>query len=47
MRGRTADGRGPIQGIEDLVQGRGGGLKTGEAGDQSDIFSSVWKRECQ
>ena len=44
MRGHTAGGRGPIQGIEDLAQGRGGGQKTGEAGDESDIFSSVWER---
>ena len=39
MRGRTAGGQGPTQGIGDLAQERGGGQKTGEAGDESDIFS--------
>merc|ERR1719507_46356 len=34
MRGRTADGRGPIQGIGGLAQGRGGGQETGEAGHE-------------
>ena len=34
MRGRTADGRGPTRGIGDLAQGRGGGRKTGEAGEE-------------
>ena len=40
MRGRTADGRGPIQGI-------GGGQETGVAGDESDVVSSVWDRGLQ
>ena len=47
MRGRTADGRGPTRGIGDLAQGRGGGQETGEAGDESDVVSSVWDRGLQ
>ena len=39
MRGRTAGGQGPTQGIGDLAQERGGGQKTGGAGDESDMFS--------
>ena len=33
-RGRTAGGRGPTRGRGDLAQGRGGGRKTGEAGEE-------------
>ena len=34
MRGRTAGGQGHTRGTGDLAQGREGGQKTGEAGDE-------------
>ena len=43
-RGRTAGGRGPTQGTGDLGQGREGGRKTGEAGEEKHVHDCLATR---